>query len=61
MPQINEQAIQQVLQDLSTGKITSIRAAAAAYDVNRNTLSNRMKGMLTRTEVRQDQLLLSSA
>jgi hypothetical protein len=61
MPQVNEQAIQQALQDLKDNKYPSIRAAASAHAVSRVTLSARLGGGQTRKQARQTQLLLSPA
>jgi helix-turn-helix, Psq domain len=60
MPAVNEAAIQSALQAISSGELTSIRAAADLYGVSRGTLSNRSNGMRTRSEARQFQLFLSS-
>jgi helix-turn-helix, Psq domain len=59
MPPTNEAAILDAIEALSTGEVTSIRAAATLYRVNRSTLSRRLDGMPTRTEARQSQSLLS--
>jgi hypothetical protein len=48
MPQVNEQAIQQALQDLKDNKYPSIRAAASAHAISRVTLSARIGGNYTR-------------
>jgi hypothetical protein len=42
MPQVNEEAIRQALQDLRAGRYSSIRSAARTNAVDRNTLSNCM-------------------
>jgi helix-turn-helix, Psq domain/Tc5 transposase DNA-binding domain len=44
---------------LWAGQVTSIRAAATLYGVNRSTLACRLNGRSTRTEARQSQCLLS--
>jgi hypothetical protein len=55
-----EQRIQQAIQDYQTSSNTSIRAAAAANDVDYSTLSRRLKGQLPRSIARQVQQLLSN-
>jgi hypothetical protein len=54
-----EQAIAGAIQSLSTNQYPSIRAAAAAFDVDRRTLTRRLRGGLTHTQAAQPSLLLS--
>jgi hypothetical protein len=54
-----EQAIAGAIQSLSTNQYSSIRAAAAAFDVDRRTLTRRLRGGLTHTQAAQPSLLLS--
>jgi hypothetical protein len=41
-----DRAVQAALTDLTEGKYSLIRAAAAAYSLNRNTLANRRRESL---------------
>lgn len=55
-----EEQLAGAIHSLSTGEYTSIRAAAKAYGVNRNTLTRRMEGGLSQSEAQQPYLLLST-
>jgi DDE superfamily endonuclease/Tc5 transposase DNA-binding domain/helix-turn-helix, Psq domain len=55
-----EEQLTSAIQSLSTGEFSSIRAAAKAYGVNRNTLTRRMQGGLTQREAQAPNLLLST-
>jgi hypothetical protein len=55
-----ELRLQQALQDLQTHKYPSIRAAAAANEVDHTTLSRRLKGQVSRSLARESQQLLSN-
>jgi helix-turn-helix, Psq domain len=59
MPPVEEAAIQNSIEAISTGQDASIRVAATLYDVPRTTLSDRINNKPTRTKTRQSQLLLS--
>jgi Tc5 transposase DNA-binding domain/helix-turn-helix, Psq domain len=59
MPSINEAAVRDALEALSSGQLVSIRAAATLYGVSRTTLSRRMNDGRTRSEARNFQLFLS--
>jgi Tc5 transposase DNA-binding domain/DDE superfamily endonuclease len=53
-PQERERALLYAIQDLKNNVFSSERAAARHYGVNRNTLSNRLHGLATRRESRQN-------
>ncbi|OQV07721.1 Tc5 transposase DNA-binding domain-containing protein [Cladophialophora immunda] len=55
-----EARIQQAIQDYQTRKYPSIRAAAAANDVNYATLSRRLRGTQSATLAHEPQQLLSN-
>ena len=55
-----EQALAGAIQSLSTNQFSSIRAAAAAFAVDRRTLTRRLRGGLTHTKAAESLLLLSS-
>ncbi|OAP55765.1 hypothetical protein AYL99_09917 [Fonsecaea erecta] len=55
-----EARIQQAIQDLETRKYPSIRAAAAANDVNHATLSRRLRGTQSATLAHEREQLLSN-
>jgi len=55
-----ETRIQDALQGLLSNEYTSIRAAAAANDVDHTTLSRRLKGQVPRAIARESQQLLSN-
>ena len=48
-----EQRLQQAISDFETQKYPSIRAAAAANDVDRKTLGRRLRGGLSRIVARE--------
>jgi hypothetical protein len=60
MPRVNEEAVQQAIEGLNTGQYSSIRAAARAYAIERITLADRIRGVSMRTQVCQQQQLLST-
>jgi hypothetical protein len=48
MPAVDESVVNEALSDLTASRVTSLRAAEAAYGVSRRTLARRADGSLSR-------------
>jgi hypothetical protein len=58
--QMDESAIQEAIDALDSGQFTSRRAAARHFDVNPNTIGNRMNGKLSCQQAHEKEQNLSS-
>jgi hypothetical protein len=59
MPAVDESVVREALSDLTASRITSLRAAEAAYGVSRRTLARRVDGGLSRSKSHAHQQALS--
>jgi hypothetical protein len=57
--QMDEEAIGEAIDGLNSGQFTSRRAAARHFNVNANTIDNRMKGKLSRQQAHENEQNLS--
>jgi hypothetical protein len=50
MPAVDESIFKEALSDLTASRVTSLRAAEAAYRISRRTLARRVDGNLSRSK-----------